>query len=305
MALDPEVIPLLEFFEELGMPDLSTATPQEFRDAMLAIPVEDPTAVAAVENRSIPGPAGELPIRVFRPEGEGPFPLLLFFHGGGWVVGDLDSHDETARQLCAGAGVVVLSVDYRLAPEAKFPAAPEDCYAATAWAAAHADELDVDASRIAVSGDSAGGNLAIAVCLMARERGGPRISHQFLLYPVTDHNFETDSYRDNADGYFLTRAMMQWFWGHYLPSPADADNPLTAPLHADLSALPAATVITAGYDPLRDEGIAFAEALVEAGVEVEQRLFEGMIHGFVTIPGGLTQTGVAVDYLCQRLKSTL
>ena len=304
MALDPEVVPLLAFFKELGMPDTATATPQELRDAMVAMPVENPTAVGAVENRSIAGPGGDLALRIFRPQGEGPFPLLMFFHGGGWVVGDLDSHDEVARQLCAGAATVVISVDYRLAPEACFPAAPEDCYAATCWAVENAAELALDTQRVTVGGDSAGGNLAIAVALMARDRAGPSIAHQLLIYPVTDHNFETASYRDNADGYFLTRDMMQWFWGHYLASAEDAGNPLATPLHGNLTGLPSATVITAGYDPLRDEGIAFAEALDAAGVEVEHRLFEGMIHGFVSLPAGLTQTALAIEYLCERLQQT-
>ncbi len=305
MPLDPELAPLLEMFKELGMPDPATAQPEDFRAAMAAIPVENPTAVAATQDRMIPGPAGDIPVRIYTPEGDGPFPLMMMFHGGGWVIGDLETQDEASRQFCAGASAVVVSVDYRLAPEAKFPAAPEDCYAATAWAVAHADELGADGNRVCVAGDSAGGNLATVVAMLARERGGPEIRHQLLIYPATDRNFERQSYRDNADGYFLTRDMMRWFWSHYLPDESSATDPLAAPLHGNLTGLPTATVITAQYDPLRDEGIAYAEALSAAGVEVEQRLFDGMIHGFVTLPGGLTQTAVAMDYLCGRVMQAL
>lgn len=305
MSLDPEVVPILEFMQSLGMPDPATATPADFRGGMVALPVENPTPVAAVEDQTIAGPGGALGLRIYRPEGNAPAPLLVFYHGGGWVIGDLDSHDELCRQLCAGAGCVVVSVDYRLAPEAKFPAAPEDCYAATLWAVHNAAAIGADSGRVCVAGDSAGGNLAAAVCLMARERGGPVIRHQLLIYPVTDYNLETASYRDNAEGYFLTREMMRWFWSHYVVDAAQAEDPLASPLHANLAGLPAATVITAGYDPLRDEGIAYAQALTAAGVAVEHRLFPGMIHGFVSMPGGLTQTAVAVDYLCQRARAAL
>ena len=305
MPLDPEVIPLLEFLKELGMPDPATAQPEEMRAAMGALPVENQTAVGAVEDRIVPGPGGELPVRIFHPGGEGVFPLVMFFHGGGWVVGDLDTHDEFCRQLCDGAASVVVSVEYRLAPEAKFPAAPEDCYAATCWAVEHAAELAADGSRLCVAGDSAGGNLAAVVAIMARDRAGPAITHQLLMYPVTDFNFETGSYRENAEGYFLSQAMMRWFWGHYLAEESQGTDPLAAPLHANLTALPTATVITAEYDPLRDEGIAYAEALAAAGVTVEYRLFVGMIHGFATMPLGLTQTATALDYMCQRVRDAL
>ncbi len=304
MPLDPEVPPILELFESMGVPDPATVTPEELRAAMVAPPPEHPTPVARVEALELPGPDGPIATRVFYP-GSPNAPLLLYFHGGGWVVGDVSSHDEICRQLCAGADAIVISVDYRLAPETRFPGGLEDCYTATRWAAEHAAELGGDPGRIAVGGDSAGGNLAAAVCLLARERGGPELRHQLLIYPVTDSDFERPSYRDNAEGYLLTRGMMQWFWGQYLEDPGQAGNPLAAPLHADLAGLPAATVITAGFDPLRDEGQAFAIKLEAAGVECEYREFKGMIHGFVSIDAGLTQTAVAVDYLCQRLKNAL
>ncbi len=307
MELDPEVPPLLELFEAMGVPDPATVTPEELREAMVMPPPEHPTPVARVEARDIAGPAGSIATRIFFPESatQGATPVLVFFHGGGWVVGDVTSHDEICRRLCAGAGCIVISVDYRLAPETPFPGGLEDCYAVTRWAADHAAELGGDPARLAVGGDSAGGNLAAAVCLLARERRAPAIGHQLLIYPVTDSDFERPSYRDNADGYLLTRGMMQWFWQQYLADPAQASDPLAAPLHGELSGLPGATVITAGFDPLRDEGQAFAEKLAAADVAVEHREFKGMIHGFVSMDAGLTQTAVAVDYLCQRLKDAL
>ena len=304
MALDPELVPILAVLEELGIPDPATVSPQELRETMTMPPAENPTPVASVAERTLPGPAGEILARVFHPGGSEPLPLLVYFHGGGWVVGDLDSHDETCRLLCNGADAIVVSVDYRLAPEAPFPSGLEDCYAATQWVCENAAELGGDADRVAVGGDSAGGNLAAAVCLLARERGGPSLRHQMLVYPVTDSDFDRPSYLDNAEGYFLTRGMMQWFWGHYLADDSQASDPLAAPLHGDLAGLPAATVITAGYDPLRDEGVAYAEKLGAAGVEVEHREFKEMIHGFVSLNVGLTQTGVAIDYLSQRLRDS-
>lgn len=305
MPLDPEILPILELFEQLGMPDPASASPEDFRGSMAAIPVENPTAVGAVTDRNIVGADGDIAIRIYTPAGAGPWPLLMYFHGGGWVIGDLNSHDETCRQFCAAVEAVVVSVDYRLAPETKFPGPLEDCYSATHWATEHAAELNADAARLCVAGDSAGGNLAAAVCLLARERQAPAIRHQLLIYPVTDHACSTPSYRDNGEGYFLTAAMMRWFWGHYLADSGQARDPLASPLLADLTALPSATVITAEYDPLRDEGIAYAEALAAGGVPVAQRTYQGMIHGFVSMPLGLTQTGLAMDYLCQRAREAL
>jgi acetyl esterase len=295
MSLDPELLPILSLLEEVGLPDPAVTTPEQFRAAMVAVAVEQPTPVGEVINTVA---ADDIPVRVYRPTGEGPFPVLVFYHGGGFVLCDLDSHDEVCRQLCAGANVLVVSVAYRLAPEAPFPAPLEDCYAATCWAAENAATYQGQASQLLVAGDSAGGNLAAAVALMARDRGTPTITRQLLIYPVTDCNFETDSYRDNGEGYYLTRAMMQWFWGHYLAHPDQASDPLASPLRAELGGLPPAVVITAGYDPLRDEGMAYARALEAAGVDVQLRSFPGMIHGFVTMPG-LTQAAVAVDWLCE------
>ena len=289
MPLDPQIKAVLEAMSALAMPSLSTVPPDVMRKAFeeqrSARPEGD--SVAKVIDRQIPGPDGKLTVRVYSPFGAGPFPVLTYFHGGGFVLCDLDSHDSTCRGLTNAAQCVVVSVDYRLAPEAPFPAAPEDCYAATRWVAENAPELDGDPARHAVAGDSAGGNLAAVVALMARDRGGPALVHQLLIYPVTDHSFDTPSYLDNAEGYFLTREMMQWFWGHYLKSEADGMQALASPLRADdLSNLPSATVITAEFDPLRDEGEAYAARLEASGVPTELVRYEGMIHGFF----GMTDT---------------
>jgi acetyl esterase len=225
-----------------------------------------PEEMARVENLEVPGPAGPIPVRVYVPEGDGPFPVLVYFHGGGWVIGNLDSHDVALRALANRAGTVVASVDYRLAPEHPFPAAPEDCYAATVWAATEIGAFGGDPARLAVGGDSAGGNLAAVVSQMARDRGGPAIVYQLLVYPCVDASMSSASFAENGDGYLLTKGWMDWFYGHYLTSPTDADNPLVSPSRAEsLAGLPPALVITAEFDPLRDEGEAYAAALRAAG----------------------------------------
>lgn len=288
MAVHPQIQPILDMMSQAGMLAIETQEPAAVR-AMMDLPMGAETeAVAKVEERSIAGPAGSLALRIYTPVGSGPHRLVVFFHGGGFVVGTLDTHDALARALANTAGAVVVSVDYRLAPEHPFPAAPEDCYAATEWVANHAGELGARAETLAVAGDSAGGALAAGVCQMSADRQGPSIAYQILLYPVTDCNFETGSYRDNAEGYFLTRAMMEWFWGHYLAAPADADRPYCAPLRrGDLTGLPPASVVTAQYDPLRDEGEAYGVRLAEAGVEVRSHRWDGMIHGFVSFLDGV------------------
>lgn len=251
--------------------------------------------MARVEDRTIPGPGGALPVRLYTPAGSGPFPMLVWFHGGGWVVGDVESADPTARHLAVGAGCVVVSVDYRLAPETKFPGAAEDCYAATRWAVAHAAEIHGDAERLAVGGDSAGGNLAAAVTLMARDQRGPALAFQLLVYPVTHCNYATKSYQAYAEGHLLSRASMQWYWDMYLHTPADAQNPYAAPLVAsDLSGLPPALVLTAECDPLCDEGAAYAQRLSAAGVPTTYSCYGGMIHGFFGMPAVLDKGKQAV-----------
>jgi acetyl esterase len=208
-------------------------------------------------------------------------PVVVYFHGGGWVIGDLEVVDQPCRQLASAAGAIVVSVDYRLAPEHRYPAAFEDSYAATVWVGAHAAEIGGDPARLAVAGDSAGGNLAAAVALAARDRGGPELAAQLLIYPVTDFNFGTASYHDNREGYLLTKGSMQWFWAHYLGAQDLDKDPYACPLRADsLAGLPPAYVATSEYDPLRDEGEAYARRLEEAGVAVTAKRFDGMLHGF-------------------------
>ncbi len=281
MALDPDTQQILATLEELGMPDIADLTPEGARQLQLTPPPAVPTPVGRVEDRVLPGPEEDVRVRIYRPDGATGTGVLVYFHGGGWVIGDLDSHDETCRRLCSGAGVPVIAVDYRRAPETTYPGAVEDCYAAVRWAAEHAGELGADPGRIAVGGDSAGGNLAAAVALMARDRGGPPLAFQLLIYPVTAADFDNASYRDNGEGYMLSRRGMQWFWDQYVPDADQRREPYAAPLAADdLSGLPPALVQTAEYDPLRDEGEAYAAALEAAGVDVSAPRYDGLIHGF-------------------------
>jgi len=290
---------LLATLDAMEGPDIHELPPVQARELRAGFfdQQESITAVGGVEDRTIQGPDGDIPVRIYTPSGDGPHPLIAFFHGGGFVLGTLDSHDAPCRVIANEAEAVVVSVDYRLAPEHPFPAAVEDCYAATEWVAEHADELDGDPDRLAVAGDSAGGNLAAAVSLAARDRDGPAIAHQHLVYPVTDHREHTGAYpsrEENATGYFLTADSMAYFDRHYVPSWADRPNPYLSPIAADSHAdLPSATVYTCGFDPLRDEGIEYADTLDEAGVEVEHRHYERLIHGImnmvvdpIDVPGG-------------------
>ena len=295
MALDPDTRNVLDMLESLGMKDLADLTPEEARNLQLAPPPEVPTPVGDVVNRRIPGPDEDLDIRIYLPDDAERSGALVYFHGGGWVIGDLDSHDETCRRLCRGSGVRVVAVHYRRAPETTYPGAAEDCYAATAWVAAHAGELGVDAARIAVGGDSAGGNLAAAVALMARDRGGPAVCLQLLIYPVTAADFDTASYRENGEGYLLSRRGMQWFWDQYVPDLDQREEPYAAPLRASLTGLPPALVQTAEFDPLRDEGEAFAAALAQAGVNVKLTRYDGLIHGFFGMQDAVAAARPALD----------
>lgn len=281
MPLDPQAKAHLELLASLNTPPMHTLPPEVTRANMEKAPRPPGPEVAKVEAHLIQGIGGDIPVRMYTPRGSGPFPALVWFHGGGWVFGSVDMADSTARHLANMATCVVLSVDYRLAPETKFPGAAEDCYSATKWTADNVASINVDPSKIAVGGDSAGGNLAAVVPIMALDRGGPSIIHQLLVYPVIDRNFSTSSYEKNAAGYLLSREMMVWFWDQYLGDDADATNPYVAPLNLDTHAnLPPATVITAEYDPLRDEGASYAQCLKEAGVRVKHFDYSGMIHGF-------------------------
>lgn len=306
MPVDPQVQVYLDQMASLNMPQLSSMTPEVIRQQIaqeLAMFGEG-EPVAHVENRTIPGPAGEIPVRIYTPEGSGPFPVLVFFHGGGWVICTLDTHDGQCRSLTNGAGCVVVSVDYRLAPEHKFPAAPEDCYAATKWVAEHAAEINGDASRLAIGGDSAGGNLTAVVAQMARDRGGPRLVFQLMIYPATDFTAQTASMRENSKGYELSEDDMNWFSGHYLNSKEDKFNPLASPARAkDLSNLPPALIITAEYDPLRDEGEEYGRLLQAAGVPTKISRYDGMIHGFFGMSAMFDKARVAVDEASQALRA--
>jgi acetyl esterase len=284
MTLDPEIRALLEQQAASGAPPAHALSVQAARQAHLASAAAlggRPVEVAAVADRSAPGPAGELPLRVYTPRGAAPFPIVVFFHGGGWVVGTLDSFDPLCRALAAAVPAVVVSVDYRLAPEHRFPAAVEDAYAATAWASRHAADLGGAQHRLAVAGESAGGNLAAVVALGARDRGGPPIAFQLLVYPITDAAMDTASYKEMAEGYGLEAATMRWYWDHYLGG-ADGARPDASPLRAAFfGGLPPALVITAEHDVLRDEGEAYAERLRAAGVPARVRRWPGMAHGFL------------------------
>jgi acetyl esterase len=304
--LYPEVRALLEANAAGGAPAIETLSPAEARqaaiDALKGTAIES-EEIGRVEDLAIPQGAHPVPIRVFTPAGEGPFACLVYFHGGGWVLCDLDTHDSVCRGIARRAGAMVVAVDYRRSPEYKFPAAVEDSYAAVEWVAANSGRLGVDPRRMAVGGDSAGGNLSAVMCLKARDEGGPRIALQVLVYPVTNlASFETSSYREFGEGYYLTRAEMEWFRGHYLGRGEDAQDPYASPLLAqDLRGLPPALVITAECDPLRDEGEAYARRLAEAGVEVTCTRYGGMIHPFFSLGGALRQGRRAIEQVAAAL----
>ena len=283
MALAPEIKALLDRQAAAGRPPLerqSVAQARAFHLEDAAALNGEAVAVAAVTDRVVPGPAGELPVRVYTPEGQAPFPIVVFFHGGGWVVGTLDSYDPLCRALAAAVPAVVVSVGYRLAPEHRWPAAAEDAYAATLWASRNAAELGGAQHRLAVAGDSAGGNLAAVVTLGARDRGGPAIAFQLLVYPALDAAGTSASWRAYAEGFHLTAAGMRWYWDHYLGG-ADGTAPDASPLRAAfVGGLPPALVIGAEHDVLRDEGEAYAARLRQAGVAATASRYGGMVHGF-------------------------
>ena len=303
MPLDAQVEAVMRARDALGNPPRNQQTPEQARALSESAPLPQGPEVARVEDRTVPGPGGDIPVRVYTPPGDGPFPGLAYFHGGGWVIGSIRNSDPTVRRLTVGGGCLTVSVDYRLAPEHKFPAAAEDCYAVTAWMAGNAAALNLDASRLAVTGGSAGGNRAAVVALMARDRGGPALIHQALVYPVIERDYTTKSYLDNGDGPLLTRAGMQWFWNHYMRSDADAEHPYAAPIKADdLSGLPPAHVVTAEYDPLRDEGAAYAERLRQAGVPTVHKDYPGMVHGFFNMWHVVDKADKAVEDVCRELR---
>lgn len=306
MTLNPQVEALLGFLAQMPPIDIATITPEQMRaNNDRPMQMGPPLAMARVEDVTIPLAGRTLQARLYVPEGAGESPALtVFYHGGGWVVGTLETHDGTARALAAASGSAVLSVAYRLAPETRFPGPLDDCYEALVWAAAQAETLGVDGGRLAVAGDSAGGNLAAAVAIRARDEGGPALRHQLLIYPVADADFERASYTENGDGnYFLSTAMMQWFWNHYVDDAADPHSHAAVLRHEDLGGLPPATVLVAQYDPLRDEGLAYADALKAAGVTVETELAPGMIHGFFSMYEAVPDAMPYIERAGARLKS--
>jgi acetyl esterase len=283
MPLAPEYQAMLAELAQAEAPAMRDMTPAQAREAYRMMrPVNPDLTGCSISDASCPGPAGnEIPLRIYRPDGKGPFGILVYFHGGGWVIGDLDCADAACRDLAATADCIIVSVDYRLAPEHPYPAAPDDCMAATAWVADQASALGGN-GRLAVGGESAGGNLAAVVSQQARDRGGPAIDFQLLLYPVVDADLSRGSYQENGEGYLLDTETMRWFWGHYCPDEAPRREPAASPLLApNLANLPPALVLTAEFDPLRDEGAAYAQALRDAGSEATYQCLDGLIHDFL------------------------
>ena len=308
MPVDPQIAELLTLLA--GAPPLHEGSPEQAREVFRQMTVEarrpeHVVPVGSTEDRTVPGATGDLRARVYRPETSGPVPTVVLVHGGGWVIGDLETHDNMARSICRDCRAVVVSVDYRLAPEFPFPAAVDDAIAATLWAAERLDDLGGD-DRLAVAGDSAGGNLAAVVCQQLRDRGGPALAGQLLVYPATDVSGDYPSRVENSEGYFLELATMAWFINHYAPDRSTYDDPRLSPLKADdLSGLPPAVVVTAEFDPLRDEGEAYAARLREAGVATQVRRFDGMIHGFFDMGGASSAAQKAIDESCALFAEVL
>lgn len=308
MPVHPEVQVFLDAQAQIEAPPISEQTPEMAREGYRATAeaIGPGPAMHSVADRTMPGPGGDMRLRIYRPSAADDLPILVYYHGGGWVIGDLDTHDRACRELAEGSGCVVVSVDYRLAPEAPFPAAVDDSYAALEWVAAHADEIGGNPSLLAVGGDSAGGNLSAVTCLLARDRQGPEISFQLLIYPAVDMRFAHASVEENGEGYVLTKEHMSFFRGHYMPPDADLEDPRASPLlaasHEDL---PPALVITAEFDPLRDEGEAYGAALNAAGVPVEVSRYEGQVHIFFQLTPMLEGAQRAMKEACEALEEAL
>ncbi|WP_255169268.1 alpha/beta hydrolase [Natrononativus amylolyticus] len=307
--LDPQLAAVVEEIQAAGVPPWHAMAVESARR------VEDEVFSAgggpemrSVRDLKIDGPGGPIPIRAYRPDVENP-PTVVFYHGGGWTLGTLDSADDICREIAARSGSLVCSVDYHLAPEHPFPAPLDDAHAALEWAAEYADSLGGDPDRLAVAGTSAGGNLAAATALRVRPDGPDGtipLAGQFLLYPITDRAFDTDSYREHGDGPLLTEADMRWFWNQYLRSPVDAANPFTAVLRApDCSGVAPATVLTGGHDVLRDEGAAYAERLEADGVPVHHAHYPSLAHGFLSLTDAVEAADAAMDDLAERMRAAL
>lgn len=306
--LDPQCETLLRQIVASNSPALSTLTPEQARkNFLLKSWLGKPKPLAGIKNLTIPGPGGLIPIRVYVPEGRPPYPTLVFFHGGGFVLGTLDEFDSFCSFLAGGASCLVISVDYRLAPEHKYPAAVEDAWTAVQWLAAHAEELQADPKRMALAGDSAGANLTAVVTLLARDRRFPDIRYQVLICPGLDwSNFETDSFRYFGGGLWLSKANMKWYRDHYLQNPGQALHPNVSPLLAEnLNGLPPALILTAEFDVVRGQGEAYAKRLKEAGVPVMNICYRGMLHDFVTLPGLFDRASKAIDEICVCLRKSM
>jgi acetyl esterase len=305
-GLDPQVASLLKRMIEKKLPELHTLGPKgarEFFNTSIKLVLGKPEKISKTEDLKIPGPAGPIPIRTYTPEGRGPFPIFVYIHGGGFVVGDISMGDNFCRAIANRASCVVVSVEYRLAPEHKFPAAVDDSYAAVEWVAGNADRIDGDPARIAVGGESAGGNLSAVVSLRAREKGEKFPIYQVLMYPATDLSVHsTASMKECSEGFYLTGADMIWFGDQYFERGQDRRVPYASPLLApDLSNLPPALIITAGFDPLRDEGEAYGERLKKFGVPVRVSRYAGMIHGFITMDGIINKSKNAANEVASDL----
>ncbi|MFZ5737835.1 MAG: alpha/beta hydrolase [Pseudomonadota bacterium] len=309
--LDPDAAAVYRAFQDAGRPAYETLTADEARAYYSAARlVSNPEAreLASVQELAIPGPAGDIPARVYTPKAlrqdNGLAPALVFFHGGGWVIGDLDTHDVVCRAIADDGQLVVISIDYRLAPEHKFPAAVDDAIAATGWIASHAKKLGIDPERLCVGGDSAGGNISAVVALHARDHGGPLLAGQVLIYPATDFSMRHASHSEPETSVLLTHSVIRWFRDHYLSGAQDADDWRASPARAEtLAGLPPAFVVTAGADPLRDEGDEYARRLADAGVPVVHRTYPGQFHGFFTMGKLLPQADVVVRQIADWLKA--
>jgi acetyl esterase len=310
VKLDPDAAAVYKAFQDAGRPPYESGSPAEARELYLKgrlVTNPDPPELKSVEALTIPSPDGDIPARVYKPkaprQSNGLSPCLVFFHGGGWVIGNLDSHDVVCRTLAHEGQLIVIAVDYRLSPEAKFPAAVNDSIAATEWIANNAKQLGIDASRISVGGDSAGGNLAAVVALHARDHNGPKLAGQVLIYPGTDFRMTHPSHSEPETSILLTHSVIRWFKDHYLNAPEDAEDWRASPARVEnLAGLPPAYVLTAGADPLRDEGEEFANRLKDAGVPMNYRTFPGQFHGFFTMGKLLPQANVAAREIGEWLR---
>jgi acetyl esterase len=304
MPLDKQMQAILLQMESLQIPPNEQLTPDEAREFRKLRPLAPGPETCKVSNVSVYNDGISIPVRVYEPAGSGPFPILVWYHGGGWVLGNIETADPISRHLCEASNFVVMSVDYRLAPESKFPAAVIDALAVAEWASKQGHIYNGDPELVAVGGDSAGGNLATVVAIKAKQLGSPNIFFQLLVYPVTDFNFETKSYIENSEGYSLTRNGMKWFWDHYLNDENDSCNPDATPMNAEsLEDLPPALIITAEFDPLRDEGELYGEKLQNAGVNVTISRYDGVVHGFFTMTSVLDLAKNALKEAANALKS--